>query len=99
MLGRPSLACALLAVTAGCDRAAMFAPGPQPPEEVTVRVYGDPDEPVANVEIGSGQGTLARTDATGAARFMLDGQDGTRYELPITCPTGYTSPSRPLKVV
>lgn len=85
--------------TAGCDSAALYAPPPPPAEEITVRVFGDPEEPVANVDIGSGAGVLAKTDATGTARFKLDGADGTRFDLAVTCPEGFGGPPRPLKVV
>lgn len=97
LLRRALLATCLLA--AGCNGSALYAPGPPPPEEITVRVFGDPDEPVANAEIGSGQGMLGRTDASGAAKFKLDGADGTRFDLAVTCPADHGGISRPFKVV
>jgi hypothetical protein len=97
LLRRVLLAACFLA--AGCNGASLYAPGPPPPEEITVRVFGDPDEPVADAEIGSGQGMLGRTDATGAARFKLEGADGTRFDLAVTCPVDHGGLSRPFKVV
>jgi hypothetical protein len=89
----------LLTSLAGCNGSALYAPGPPPPEEITVRVTGDPDEPVANAEIGSGQGMLGRTDQTGTAKFKLDGADGTRFDLAVACPADHGGASRPFKVV
>lgn len=96
---RRALLATSLALLAGCNGSALYAPGPPPPEEITVRVMGDPDEPVANAAIGSGQGMLGRTDAAGLARFKLDGADGTRFDLAVACPADHGGASRPFKVV
>ncbi len=96
-LARPFFALCLLAAS-GCN-SALYAPGPPPPEEITVRVHADPDEPVADAAVGEGQGLLARTDASGAAHFKLDGADGSRFDLVVTCPASYGGGTRPLKIV
>ena len=63
-----------------------------------MRVFGAPDQPLAGATISAGQGAPAISDPTGLATLMLDGTDGTRFEVKVTCPTGYVSPSRPLPV-
>ena len=93
------VALSLGAPVVGCNGSTLYAPGPPAPEEVTVRVYGDPDEPVVGAEIGSGAGVLGRTDATGTTRFKLDGADGSRFDLSLSCPEGFGSQTRSLKVI
>lgn len=97
LLKRALLAVSLFAAT-GCN-STLSAPPPPPPEEITVRVHGDPDEPVAEATVGEGQGLLARTDASGSAHFKLDGADGSRFDLTVTCPAAYGGGTRSLKVV
>src|SRR3954471_13071262 len=93
LLRRALLATCVFA--AACNGSALYAPPPPPPEEIIVRVYGDPDEPVVDAEIGAGQGMLGRTDATGTAKFKLDGADGSRFDLAVTCPADHGGSSRP----
>lgn len=78
----------------------MYAPGPPAAETITVKVFGDPDEPIEGAEIGSGAGVLAKTDATGTAKFKLEGADGSRFDLAVTCPgAAGGGAARPLKIV
>ena len=78
----------------------MYAPGPPAAEPITVKVYGDPDEPIEGAAIGSGAGVLAKTDATGIAKFELEGADGSRFDLGVTCPASAGGgAARPLKIV
>jgi hypothetical protein len=81
----------------GCD-GSLLAPPPAAAEDVIIHVLGDPDEPVANATLGTGQGALGRTDATGTARIKLDGPDGTRFEIAVVCPEGYAPPAKPLRI-
>jgi hypothetical protein len=81
----------------GCD-GSLLAPPPAAAEEIIIHVQGDPDEPVANATLGTSQGALGRTDATGTARIKLDGPDGTRFEIAIVCPEGYAPPAKPLRI-
>lgn len=82
----------------GCN-SALYAPGPPPPEEITVRVHADPGEPVPDATVGEGQGQLGKTDSSGVAHFKLDGADGSRFDLTVTCPASYGGATRPLKIV
>ncbi|MBX3193045.1 MAG: hypothetical protein KF819_39035 [Labilithrix sp.] len=99
LLRRARFAASIVGIlSAGCN-GAMYAPGPPPPEEITVKVYGDPDEPVGEAEVGTGGAALAKTDAAGVARFKLDGADGSRYDLTVACPADYGGGTRALKIV
>jgi hypothetical protein len=90
-------ALALAVIAAGCD-GALAAPGPPPAESIFLRVLGADDTPIEGAEISAGAGRVARTDASGHAAMSLEGADGTRYELRVSCPPGFASPSRPLAV-
>lgn len=92
-----SIAMALALFGVGCS-GAFAAPPPPPAEPVAVRVFGAPDAPLSGATITAGQGQPAMTDASGLATIMLDGSDGTKFEVKVTCPVGYVSPNRPLAV-
>jgi len=69
-----------------------FAPPPRPgPQEMVVRVVGDPGEPLEAVEIRASEGTVARTNAAGVARLAFTAGDGTKIDLAVGCPAGYAA--------
>ena len=88
----PSIALLLLTACAGGSTP------PKPVLEVIVKVTSDPDRPLGGAEVLSGGKTIATTDANGAAKLALQGNEGESYEVSIRCPAGFLSPSKTLSI-
>jgi hypothetical protein len=69
-----------------------------PPQEIVVRVTGDPGQPLEGATLQYSGKQLAKSDGNGVAQFKLDGKDGDSYDLQVSCPSGFLSPSKPLQV-
>lgn len=67
--------------------------------EVSVAVFGDPGQPLADVEISHGARPVGRTGDDGVLRLSLRGAEGRAVALDVHCPEGYRSPSQPLAIV
>lgn len=85
----------LALLSSGCRWLA--PPPPPPPMDVTVRVVGDPEEPLADVAVQAGS-VVATTGRDGRATLALAGPDGTKVDLAVTCPPGFAPPSRATRV-
>ncbi|MBX3191223.1 MAG: hypothetical protein KF819_29770 [Labilithrix sp.] len=98
-MSRSALLVCGLALLGGCNRSMLYAPPPPLAEPVTVKVEGDPSEPVAGAAVFVGERLLAETDATGVARFALEGIDGTKFDVSVQCPMQNGGALRSLKVI
>ena len=78
--------------------AACNAP-PPPPLQVAVRVHGDPGAPIANAVVQYGGQTIAKTDANGAAKLTLRGNEGESFDVTVACPPGFQSPQQAISIV
>jgi len=61
---------------------------------VLVKVTGDPDQPVKGAKVMYAGKSIAQTDDKGIAKLDLSGREGDSYSVTISCPSGYTSPSK-----
>lgn len=84
-----------VALAAGCN---MFKPPPPPSFQATIRVEGDPGQPLAGAQVLYKSKQIGATDTTGALQFKLKGSEGQVFDLTVKCPDGYESPSKPLAV-
>jgi len=90
------LALALPLALAACSALEPVAP---PPQEIVVRVTGDPGQPLKGATVQFSGKKVAESGADGAAQLKLNGKDGDVYDLTVTCPEGFLSPSKPLAVM
>ncbi len=86
---------AALVAISGCK---FLEPPPAPSFEATVKVVGDPDEPVAGAKVTYKTELIGVTDAAGRLSLRLKGAEGEVFDLTVACPQGYQSPSKPLTV-
>lgn len=91
----PKLALLAAVGVSGCK---FLEPPPAPSFEATVKVVGDPDEPVAGAKVTYKTQLIGITDAAGRLSLRLKGAEGEVFDLNVACPTGYQSPSKPLTV-
>jgi hypothetical protein len=91
-----ALSCVIGAVLAmGCS---LLRPPPAPTFQATVKVEGDPGQPLAGTQVLFKNKPIGVTNAAGSLEFKLKGTDGQVFDLMIKCPAGYESPSKPLVV-
>jgi hypothetical protein len=89
-------ACMLLL---GCGRSRSSVPDPTAPTyPLRIRAQGDAEAPLAGVQISGGGTLLGTTDAQGSVQLSLEGTEGERMPLQVTCPGGFVSPEKPLVV-
>jgi hypothetical protein len=84
-----------LLLTTGCN---LLKPPPPPTFQATIRVEGDPGQPLAGTQVLYKNKQIGMTDATGLVTFKLKGNDGQVFDLMVKCPPGYESPTKPLSV-
>lgn len=85
----------LLAAATGCN---LFKPPPPPSFQATIRVEGDPGQPLAGTQIVFKNKQIGVTDAAGVLQFKLKGSEGQVFDLNVKCPDGYESPTKPVSV-
>jgi hypothetical protein len=61
---------------------------------VLVKVTGDPDQAVKGAKVLYTGKPIATTDEKGLAKLDLTGREGDSYAVTISCPQGYTSPTK-----
>lgn len=90
------IALLLLAIlSTGCG---VFSAPPQPVFRAIVRVEGDPGQPIAGARLAFKAKDVGVTDGTGHVELALKGRDGQVFDLTVTCPNGYRSPTKPVPV-
>lgn len=87
---------ALLLAAGGCSS---FDPPKRPPQEVVVRVSSDPGRPLKGATILSNGQKLATTGDDGGAKLRLMGADGESFDVTVSCPEGFQSPTKSITVV
>jgi hypothetical protein len=85
-----------LFIVAGCD---ILKPPPPKAFEARLKVFGDPGDPLQGADVFYRQKKIGTTDAAGTVSFRLKGAEGEVYDLMVKCPTGYTSPQKPIRIV
>lgn len=90
------LALALPFAALACSALEPVAP---PPQEIIIRVAGDPGQPLKGATVQFNGKKVSESDAEGVAKLKLNGKDGDSYDLMINCPEGFLSPSKPLSVM
>jgi hypothetical protein len=93
---RRSLLAALLIPASACDA---LKPVPPPPQEIIVHVSGDPGQPLKDAALLFNGQPKATTGADGIGRLKLTGKDGEAFEIGVSCPEGFQSPSKPISVI
>ncbi|MBI2393680.1 MAG: hypothetical protein HYV09_29165 [Deltaproteobacteria bacterium] len=89
----------LVPVLVACAPAACGAePQQKPPVEVLVKVSGDPGAPLEGASVLFSGKSIATTDAKGAAKLTLTGNEGDLYDVTVKCPAGFQSPSKPISI-
>lgn len=89
------VAAAVLAVS-GCK---MLKPPPPPEFHATIKVVGDPSQPLAGAQVLYGKKQIGVTNTLGVLDFKLKGAEGQVFDLTVKCPDGYQSPGKPVSVV
>jgi hypothetical protein len=88
------LALMALAGVTGCT----LEPPPPPPQSVVLKVESDPGRPLKDVEVSFSGRKIGVTGDDGKAEIQLAGREGEIFEVTITCPKGFESPSAPLRM-
>jgi hypothetical protein len=83
-------------VLAACQA---LEPVQPPPQEIIVRVTGDPGQPLAGATLQYGGKEVSKSGKDGIATLKLKGKDGDLYEFLVTCPDGFLTPQKPLQVL
>jgi hypothetical protein len=96
MLAPMRLAAPLFAVVTGCSA---LAPVPPPPLEVVVRVNGDPGQPLKGALLLFNGQKVSESGDDGVAKLKLTGKDGESFDVTVTCPDGFQSPTKPIQVI
>lgn len=78
---------------------AALEPVPPPPQEIIIRVNGDPGQPISGATVQYNGKKVSESGADGAAPLKLNGKDGETYDLMVACPEGFLSPTKPLSVM
>lgn len=78
---------------------AALEPVPPPPQEIVIRVAGDPGQPLKGATVQYNGKKVSESGADGIAPLKLNGKDGEVYELSVACPEGFLSPTKPLSVM
>ncbi len=79
----------------GCK---LLEPPPAPAYESTVKVEGDPGQPLAGAKITYKGQKIGTTNNEGRLKLRLKGAEGEVFDLIVACPSGYQSPAKPLAV-
>jgi hypothetical protein len=87
---------ALGSAAIGCSA---LEPVPPPPLEVVVRVNGDPGQPIKGAALLFNGQKVSTSGDDGVARLKLTGKDGESFDVAVSCPDGFQSPSKPIQVV
>ena len=77
---------------------AALEPVPPPPQEIIIRVNGDPGQPISGATVQYNGKKVSESGADGSAPLKLNGKDGEIYDLMVACPEGFLSPTKPLSV-
>lgn len=77
---------------------AALEPVPPPPQEIILRINGDPGQPIPGATVQYNGKKVSESGADGAAPLKLNGKDGEIYDLMVACPEGFLSPTKPLSV-
>jgi hypothetical protein len=77
----------------GCAQAPV-----EPPQTVVLRVTTTRGAPVAGAEVRLEGSLVARSDDSGAARFLIGGRNGESFAAQVQCPAPLKSPARPVVV-
>ena len=86
----------LVLVLAACDPSGSEPPAAAAAYPLLIAAQTDVDEPLAGVRVARQGVVLGSTDASGRAAIALEGSEGDRVALDITCPEGFTSPAEPV---
>jgi len=86
----PRLLALMATILTACGPAA-----PTPRFAVAFYAEADPDEPLAGVEILANGQTVGTSDDTGLVQAILEGPEGTPFEITWHCPDGYRPPAGP----
>jgi hypothetical protein len=89
----------LLALPFAALACSALKPVPPPPQEIIIRIAGDPGQPLQGATVQFNGKKVSESDAEGVAMLKLNGKDGETYDLLIRCPEGFLSPSKPLSVM
>ena len=90
-----ALSCALVLGLAACSAFQTVAP---PPQEILVRVSGDPGQPLKGAAVLFNGQQVSQSGDDGLAKLKLTGKDGETFDVSVTCPEGYLSPTKPIQV-
>jgi hypothetical protein len=93
---RSLLAGLLIPSTVACDA---FKPLAPPPQEIIVHVSGDPGRPLKDAALLYNGQKVAATGDDGIGKLKLTGKDGEGFDITVTCPEGFQSPSKPISVI
>lgn len=85
-----------IVLAAGCSALEPVAP---PPQEVIVRVSGDPGQPIKGAALLHNGEKVSQSGDDGVARLKLTGKDGESFDIAVSCPDGFQSPQKPIQVV
>ena len=84
---------AVVGLACACEK-----PPPPPAFDIEVAVTGDPGEAVEGAKIVFGGEEVGVTGRAGTAKLRLEGQEGEQFSLTIKCPTGFSSPKKPIAI-
>lgn len=85
----------LLVAVTGCSA---FEPVAPPPLEVLVRINGDPGQPIKGAALLFNGQKVSLSGDDGVARVKLTGKEGETFDVAVSCPEGFLSPSKPIQV-
>lgn len=86
---------ALLVGLAACSAFETVVP---PPQEILVRVSGDPGQPLKGAAVLFNGQEVSKSGDDGLAKLKLTGKDGESFDVTVTCPEGFLSPTKPFQV-
>jgi len=86
---------ALVPTLAACSALDPVAP---PPQEIIIRVSGDPGQAIKGAELLYNAQKVSTTTEDGVGRLKLNGKDGESFNITVQCPDGFQSPTKPILV-
>jgi hypothetical protein len=92
-IGRVLSFALLLATSCGS-----LEPPPPPQQTVVLRVSSDPGKPLKDAVVLFSGKKIGVTDSDGAAEIKLAGRDGETFQVTVSCPKGFESPSTPIRM-
>jgi len=81
---------------AACDALKPVIP---PPQEIIVHVSGDPGRPLKDAALLYNGQKVAATGDDGVGKLKLTGKNGEAFDITVSCPEGFQSPSKPISVI